>query len=69
MSTKGTDDTTETAKKAETGEKNQATVSRHGVSTNIKDFWVKQKEKAKRIPSKTPEKNKGSKIQKTKKVN
>ena len=43
------------------------TGSKHGVSTNIKDFLAKQKEKAERKPSKTPEKKKSSKIQKTKK--
>ena len=42
------------------------TGSKHGVSTNIKDFLAKQKEKAEET-LKTPEKKKSSKIQKTKK--
>ena len=42
---------------------------KHGAITNIKDFLQKQKGSTKRKPSKTPEKNKDKKIQKTKKGN
>ena len=50
-------------------DKSQVAITAHGVSTNIKDFLAKQKEMAKRKPSKTPEKKKNNKIQKTKKRN
>ena len=56
-----------TPKATEPKDKNQAASLKHGVSTNIKDFLAKQKEKAKRKPSKTPEKKKSNKLQKTKK--
>ena len=47
--------------------KAQSTSNRQGVITNIKDMWANQKDKTKRKSSKTPEKNKGVKIQKVNK--
>ena len=53
-------------KKLSEAAKPQSSGNKHGVMTNIKDMLTQQRDKTKRKSSKTPEKNKGIKLQKQK---